>query len=220
MVKLRPMLVVKNGGSSGNIYIDYLRVDEEQPMTERAYGALAKISLSNGSFDGGTSGWFYGYPATGINPGAPLPGYTVVSSFGGQSNVLQLNYSQVKQGIKLTSDPVVNIIPMKSTKFSWKVYGVASNPNRVVSGRIYCIDTATVGLLSDVLGPSGVNTYMPSGKWVTYTAVGTPVVNSETQARVQLVITNGNTVSDTVYLDDIMLEQENDSPYYWDHILF
>jgi hypothetical protein len=127
----------------------------------------------------------------------------------------------VKQGLKLTSDPVVNILPMKSTRLTWKIYGVADNPNRSVSGRIYCIDTATGGVLSDVLGPSGVNVSMSNGEWVSYTAVGSPVVNSETQARVQLVIKNGNTASDTVYLDDIKLEQENDFvPYYWDHSLF
>jgi hypothetical protein len=217
---MRPILVVKNNGSSGSVFIDSILLYKSEPLVEQPYGALEQAAIPNGKFDSGLSGWFYGYPAMGIAPGAPLPGYTVVSSFSGQNNVLQLSYIQVMQGMKLTSDPVVTILPMKSTRLTWKIYGVADNPNRSVSGRVYCIDTATGGVLSDVLGPSGVNEYMPTGHWVTYTAVGSPVVNSETQARVQIVVKNGNTTSDTVYLDDIILEQENDSPYYWDPALF
>ena len=58
------------------------------------------------------------------------------------------------------------------------------------------------------------------GKWITYMTVGTPLLDSETQARVQIVVKNGNVANDAVYLDDITLEQENDSPYFWDHTLF
>lgn len=221
MVKLRPMLVVKNNGSSGIVYVDSMLVYASKPMTESALGELAKSPLSNGSFDTGLSGWFYGLPAQGVDPSTPLPFYAVVTSVFGQENALAIGFTQTAQGLKLTSDPVVSITPIKNLKLSWKVYSYENNPHRSITGRIYCVDTASIGSLSDAIGPSGLsNGSMPIGEWITYTAVGTPLLNTETQARVQIVVKNGTMANDSLYLDDITLEQENDLPYYWDHTLF
>jgi hypothetical protein len=82
--KMRPMLVVKNTGSSGNVFIDSILLYKSEPLVEQSYGALYQAAIPNGKFASGLSGWFYSYPAMGIDPGAPLPGYSIVSSFSGQ----------------------------------------------------------------------------------------------------------------------------------------
>jgi hypothetical protein len=110
---------------------------------------------------------------------------------------------------------------MKSLKLSWKVYSYETNPNRLITGRIFCIDTAGTGNLSDALGPTGTSPgIIPVGDWITYTVVGTPLLNTETQARAQIVVKNVSFETDSLYLDDVILEQENDLPNYWDYTLF
>jgi hypothetical protein len=192
-------LILKNNGSQGKFYIDSISCDT---VTPPAMTSPVTVPVSMGDFNvaADTSSWGFQ-----VVPGAAngLPGINWISSYSGQSGVLQLAFNQINQGCKITAAPVYAIPANRNTVMSFKIRSDLSSPTTLqILGYLYSEkDLATFKV--DLSGIAKLGS-TPGNQWATV-MIPLTSVSGNTSFRMQMVIKNQSQSPENIYIDDVQL---------------
>ncbi|MCX7919012.1 MAG: right-handed parallel beta-helix repeat-containing protein [bacterium] len=212
---LAVQLVAINPASSGitaNLYVDYIWVYPAPPLVTRCFGAT-QVDILNPSFDTTTSGWSLEVYGDGSGTGTwswdtGLAGMSGILK-GSQSGGEKAKWSQLYR----FSNP-----GLSATGSVWIYSGAGSIEN---SQKIYLYLYSWNSSYTKII-ESGNAILQPGrwtpGQWRELKFGYTPLTNYNA---VQLVAINpSGKPTATIYFDDVKIEQDQDTVYYWDHRLF
>ncbi|MFB3897774.1 MAG: carboxypeptidase regulatory-like domain-containing protein [bacterium] len=181
-----------NGGNRGNIYLAYLWVSAGGPQ------ATTPVSLTNPSFDDGTTGWMYQLYGDGLGMGT----WNGLSDWAGRTGVLEGALLAGEKG-KVSQ---LYTAPTTATLGSVWVYSGATSmrDTQKVYLYLYSLDSNNQAVIE-----SGTVTLQP-GRWTPgewqQIQFGYPSLTSDNA--VQLVVINRNeNPSETIYFDDVEVLQ-------------
>lgn len=199
-------------GVSGSLYIDDVYVYQAPPLVEKSFGAT-NVAILNPNFDSNIADWLTQVYADGTGPGT----WSWLSSWVGHNGVMQANQAGGEKGkaSQLFNFPYAG---RNATAKIW-VYSDAGSANN--TQKVYLYLYSYNSAYSKVI-ESG-NAILQAGQW-------TPGVWRQLQFgytpytaynAVQFVgINPTGKPSANLYFDEVAVNQDQDSSYYWDHSQF
>ncbi len=206
---LYPQLLIRNGNSIGNVYIDTIEIIQANPGIELAYGNT-RIANPYGAWDDSsdTAGWAFETPY-----GATLANYAVSGDY------LNVSFDgTTTEGIKMTGTTAPHVTETSPVTFgksagmkmNLSTSGTMSYPFFLLS--VFGTDSQGSQNFKELCASASV-WYIPgSGQLETSYIPYQPYIYGQVQVR-----NSGNGV---FYLNNTYLQADMDSPYYWDHSLF
>jgi hypothetical protein len=206
---LYPQLLIRNGNSIGNIYVDAIEIIQAEPGIQLAYGNT-RITNADGDWQNAseTTGWAFQSAANAALANYFVSGGSLNVSFDGTTTEGIKMTGATGPGITATS----SITPGKSAgmKMNLSTSGTMDNPIFLLS--VFGTDSQG-GQNFTELGASAAVWYVPSsGQLETSYIPLQPYIYGQVQVK-----NSGNGI---FYLNNTYLQADTDSPYYWDHSLY
>ncbi|MCX7920369.1 MAG: hypothetical protein N3A72_12360, partial [bacterium] len=201
-----------NSSITGSLYIDNIWVYRAPPQVERCYGAT-NVAIANASFDTSTSNWLLQVYGDGTGTGT----WTWINNLFGREGLIcgtQAGGEKAKLS-QLFRFPTAD---KNATASVWVYSGATSQrETQKVYLYLYSFD-------------SGYNKIKESGNAILYAGQWTPgewrqirfgytPMHSYNAIQVVSINPSGNPRVN-IYFDDIEVNQDQDSNYYWDHTLY
>jgi PKD repeat protein len=206
---LYPQLLIRNGNSIGNIYVDAIEIIQAEPGIQLAYGNT-RITNADGDWQNAseTTGWAFQSAANAALANYFVSGGSLNVSFDGTTTEGIKMTGATGPGITATS----SITPGKSAgmKMNLSTSGTMDNPIFLLS--VFGTDSQGSQNFNE-LGASAAVWYVPpSGQLETSYLPMQPYIYGQVQVK-----NSGNGI---FYINNTYLQADMDSPYYWDHSLF
>ena len=191
-------LIMRNGGSSGAMYIDSIELDNIVPpaitnSNPEYVTTIPGVPMSSGS---DTTHWGF---ELAYNTNSQ-PKVSWLSSYQGQNNVLELNFNNTNQGVKMTS--LTGDIPAGyNAVMSFNIY--MTNPTDITAEGFLYGEKSLTPFECDIGGYVNVG-IIPANTWTTV-YVPLSSVSLQTSFRLQTLIKNNAHYPEQVYIDNIQL---------------
>jgi hypothetical protein len=201
-----------SSGVWGSLYIDDIFVYPAPPQVERCYGATA-IPLTNASFDTAIAGWYIEIYGDGTGAG----NWSWLSIWADRIGILHGSQTsgQKAKVSQLFSFPNAG----KNASASVWVYSSATTQNNTQKVYLYLYSYA-----------SGSTKIMESGNGILYAGQWTPgewrqikfgyTPMSKFNAVQVVGINPSGNPTQSIYFDEVAVDQDQDIEYYWDNSLF